>query len=50
MKHLLNTGILKLIYSFTLYNQIIVNFISQIYKHMIGEYSLGYYSATHVLK
>jgi len=46
---LLNTGILKLIYSFTLYNQILVNYISQICQHMTGDYSLGYYSAKHAL-
>jgi hypothetical protein len=30
-------------------NQIFVNIISQICKHMIEEYSLGYYSTRHVL-
>ena len=30
-------------------NQIFVNIISQIRDYIIGEYSLGYYSARHVL-
>ena len=30
-------------------NQIFVNIISQICEYMIGEYSMGYYSARHVL-
>jgi hypothetical protein len=30
-------------------NKIFVNIISQICEHMIGAYSLGYYSARHVL-
>jgi hypothetical protein len=30
-------------------NQIFVNIISQICEYMIGEYSLGYYSARQVL-